>query len=136
MKLGQGATQAMEDVGVMAAVLSHVSSVEQDHSEDYSTSKSMQSRIEAAFTAWELVRRARFEAVAKTSLEAMDFWSDFFRVDITQKDVQEFIKATDRRFEWIWNTDVAGQHERAVAEMRRLLYTSESLMGRVNDKAR
>ena len=108
----------MEDAAVLAEVLSHIASASASSKIE---AASLSSRIAAALQAFEAVRRERFEKAMKTSLEAFDFWADFLRKDLTQEDVEEFERDAYERLEWLWNADIVGQNQRAVAEMGRRL---------------
>ncbi|KAF2485846.1 hypothetical protein BDY17DRAFT_294333 [Neohortaea acidophila] len=124
---GQGAAQSMEDACVMAAVLRQI----------YSRSKGSsppQQEIEAAFRGFETVRKARFEEVTRTSVEALDFWADVSRPDLTEADVNTFERDANQRFVWLWNEDIEGQQAKAVAEMEKLL-GDETTKARVNGAA-
>lgn len=83
----------MEDSYVMAQVL-------QDLVED-DPLRSEQDRIKAAFAGYETMRRERYERVLLTSYEAMSFWSDFWRPDLTVADLEQFTKDAYERMEWI-----------------------------------
>lgn len=110
---GQGAAQSMEDACVMAEVLSRVVSV--------SPTGPMAARIAVAFSAYEDVRKPRFERALDTSKEAFSCWSDFWRPDISTEDIEDFRRRADERFVWLWNPDIPGQCEAAKEKMRQVL---------------
>lgn len=97
----------MEDAYVMAQVL-------QDLTEDSTDARRPESsRIEAAFSGYEAVRRARFERVLDTSYEAMSFWSDFWRPDLAQLDLERFSTGAYERMRWIWDARLQEQGQQA-----------------------
>lgn len=93
---GAGAGQAMEDAFVLAEVLGVASERSRD-----------------ALKAYEAVRTPRSQKVLQTSVEAMGFWSDFYRADLSEGDVKAFAREAQERFGWIWQDDIAGQARRA-----------------------
>lgn len=108
---GQGASQAMEDVCVMATVLQRLHQLGTPTSE----------HIKASFLGFEAARKERFEAVAQTSHEAHAFWASIWRPDLTAKDLHDVHTKAYKRLTWLWDDDIAGQQRLAVEEMDRLL---------------
>lgn len=113
--VGQGAAQSMEDAYVMAQV---VQDIPEENAEQLYC---QQNRIRAAFTGYETVRRARFERVLDSSYDAMSFWSDFWRADLTQGDLEQFRTEAYERMRWIWNARLEEQSEKARAIARETL---------------
>ncbi|KAK1808615.1 hypothetical protein LTR12_017024 [Friedmanniomyces endolithicus] len=107
---GAGAGQALEDAYVLAEVLGHKTS-----------SLPSQQEIEASFEGYEAVRKPRAQRALETSVEAMSFWSDWHRPDLTEVDVANFVEAARDRFDWLWYDDIADQGRRAKVEMARVL---------------
>lgn len=99
---GAGSGQAMEDAYVVAEVLGAVP-----------LHNATQRDIEAALKGYEDVRRPRSQKVLETSVEAMGFWSDWYRRDLTDEDVKEYVDTASGRFQWIWYDDIAGQAQKA-----------------------
>lgn len=97
----------MEDAYIMAQVVQDIAK--------HDTVKERPERecIDAAFTGYETVRRARFERVLDTSYDAMSFWSDFWRPDLTEVDLEQFRKDADDRMRWIWDARLEEQGQRA-----------------------
>lgn len=108
----------MEDASVMAEALAHIEPVS---TSSQTEPASLSTRIAAALQAFECVRKDRFEKVARTSREVFDFWTDFLRDDLTQEDVEDFERRAYERLQWVWDADVVGQSQKAVAEMDRML---------------
>lgn len=125
MRVGQGAAQAMEDASVIADALQHIDKC--DHS------ILLEDRIRAAFHGFEAARRARFETVLTTSIDAFGFWSDFCRPDLSQKDIEQHERDAFARFEWMWNEDMNGQGSVAVAAMEKVLLDASCANGYVNE---
>ena len=107
---GAGAGQAMEDAFVMAEVLGCV---------DRECPTSQQ--IEAAFAAFEAVRRPRAERVLETSQDAMGFWTALYERPLSGERLQQFVEDANQRFHWIWHNDIARQGVDAVQAMKRSL---------------
>jgi len=99
----------MEDAYVMAEVLRKIDSANRE--------RSLSLQVQAAFHGFESIRRVRFEKVIEESAEGFEFWSSIWRPDVTQEDMEQFEKDAYRRFTWLWNEDIVGQGERAVASM-------------------
>ncbi|KAI7471978.1 hypothetical protein KC351_g11871 [Hortaea werneckii] len=104
---GAGAGQAMEDAFVMAEVLGCV---------DRECPTSQQ--IEAAFAAFEAVRRPRAEKVLKTSQDVMSFWTGLYERPLGGETLQQFVEDANQRFHWIWHNDIARQGVDAVQAMK------------------
>ena len=84
-------------------------------------------QIEAAFSGYEAVRAPRFEKVLKTSFEGYHFWTNHWRSNLSQQVLDSFPKKANEWFSWIWNADIAGQGDRAKAEMERILSEGQQL---------
>lgn len=104
---GQGAAQSMEDAYVMAEVLEDAS-VRCAH-KGFADNRS----IEAAFIGYETVRRTRFERVLDSSYDAMSFWSDFWRPDLTEADLERFKHDAYGHMRWIWDAQLGRQGKNA-----------------------
>ncbi|KAK4899485.1 hypothetical protein LTR27_003218 [Elasticomyces elasticus] len=104
---GSGAGQAMEDAYVMAEVLS--SAAEFDPTEAH---------VAAALSAYEAVRRPRYERVVAASVKGMHDWSDLYDVPVTEERLADWIELAKSRFEFIWKHDLAGDASRARTSMR------------------
>ena len=87
---------------------------------------SLLEQIKAGFAGYEAVRKPRYERAVDTSLDAQHLWADFWRADLEEKDLADFRKRAQERFEWLWNPDIAGQGERARKEMQRRLGATRS----------
>lgn len=107
---GAGAGQAMEDAFVLAEVLCRVHRNSPD-----------QWRIRSALKAYETVRMPRAQQVLDTSVQAMNFWSDFYHDDLKAEDSHRFTEGAKARFTSLWYDDVAGQARRACNLMDGLL---------------
>lgn len=105
---GAGAGQAMEDAYVLAEVLAELTVI-----------GPTQSSIHCALAAFEAVRKTHSQQVLNTSVEAMQFWSDFHDYHKTDGDVDTFTKAAEERFAWIWNYDVVSAGQAVRVECRR-----------------
>lgn len=101
---GQGASQAMEDAYVMAEVLAQINVPEAENI-------ALSARAEAAFRAWEMVRKPQFEWVARASHEGFGWWADLWRPDLTEQDVDERSLDANARFSRLWNSNVGRQGE-------------------------
>lgn len=99
---GAGAGQAMEDVHIMADLLHHVRDVE-----------SLERGLNAAFTAYDTVRKPRAYRMVDTSQEALSFWTEFWRQDLDQKGVETFVHKAEERFRWVWNVNLEEEAKRA-----------------------
>ncbi|WPH03303.1 Hypothetical protein R9X50_00618000 [Acrodontium crateriforme] len=106
---GAGAGQAMEDAYVMAEVLRGI-----DNQNPTSA------HIHAAFQGYEAVRRPRSQRILETSVENAHVWTEFWRPDVTDQDVQEFVDRLNRRFRSIWNVDIAAEAKKACDVMHEL----------------
>lgn len=105
---GAGAGQAMEDAYVLSETIGAAAAGGGDES------------IDAALKAFEQVRTPRSQRVLQTSVEAMGFWSDFYRPDLSEEDVRRFERDAQERFPWIWNHDLAAQARRGIEVMSEL----------------
>ncbi|KAI0128350.1 hypothetical protein BJ170DRAFT_621258 [Xylariales sp. AK1849] len=112
---GQGANQAMEDAYVMAEVLSQIDRFDGEEATGVST------RIKAAFTGYQDVRKPQFEWVTRTSHDAFAWWAGFWRAGLTQADIEERKRDAAVRFSRIWEAGVGRQAEIAKGVMRRTL---------------
>lgn len=111
---GQGASQAMEDAFVLAEVLGQIDTGPENR-------LGLSSQIEAAFGAWEEVRKPQFEWMVKSSHDAFDWWGGFWQTDLTEEDMvrrQEEATAVSNR---VWNTNISRQGDIATYSMKRLL---------------
>ena len=99
---GAGAGQAMEDSLVLAEVLGEVK-----------VNVATGSEIKQELKAYERVRTARSQKVLETSVQAMDFWSDFHRQDVTVREASQFAEDALERFQWIWHDYLAEQCRQA-----------------------
>ncbi|KAK5731108.1 hypothetical protein LTR15_001046 [Elasticomyces elasticus] len=104
---GSGAGQAMEDAYVMAEVLS--SAAEFDPTEAH---------VAAALSAYEAVRRPRYEQVVAASVKGMHDWSDLYDVPVTEQRLEDWVELAKNRFDFIWKHDLAGDASSARASMR------------------
>ncbi|KAF2861363.1 FAD/NAD(P)-binding domain-containing protein [Piedraia hortae CBS 480.64] len=104
---GAGAGQGMEDVYVIAELLTHIDKTQP-----------LQAQIDAAFFAYEAVRFKRADQVAQTSMQAMEWLADFYTKNITLAKLEEFATQADKRLRWIWEDDIAGQATTAVELMK------------------
>ncbi|KAI1867682.1 uncharacterized protein JN550_006823 [Neoarthrinium moseri] len=111
---GQGASQAMEDAYVMSVVLSQIKDPSCDHMSPLLC-------IEAAFSGWQEVRKPQAEWVLRTSHEAFDWWSSFWRRDLEEKDIEERSREATFRFRRIWDANVDRQGDVAKYSMLRSL---------------
>ncbi|TKA72522.1 hypothetical protein B0A55_06428 [Friedmanniomyces simplex] len=107
---GAGSGQAMEDAYVMAEVFRLVNKI--DHT---------QAEVNAAFSAYEAVRRPRYQSIVETSVESMHTWSDLYDTSITQERLADWTKLAHTRFESIWNHDIGADARNAQAMMREKL---------------
>lgn len=107
---GQGASQVMEDAYVMAEVLEQI-----DSSTDHLK------QIEAAFAGWQEARKPQFEWLIRSSHDAFDWWSHFWRADLTEADMAFRKSDADLRLSRIWNANIGRQGEIAKCAMRRCL---------------
>lgn len=123
--LGQGAAVSMEDSYVMAQVV-------QDIATHHAEGRSERECIEAAFTGYENVRRPRFEAIFDNSLHAMNVWSDLWREDLTEADLQEFEREAQQRMAWIWDPRLEEEGEKARALAREALNAQDEQAGGLN----
>ncbi|KAK4540391.1 hypothetical protein LTR36_009248 [Oleoguttula mirabilis] len=110
---GAGAGQAMEDAFVMAEVLSFVDKL-----------RPAEKQLEAAFKAYEAVRKPRSQRVLETSHEAFSIWTALYEKSLTGGKLQRFVEEAKQRFQWIWHGDIEGQAERATAAMKEALEES------------
>lgn len=97
----------MEDALVMAQVVEDVLQRESK------TEQAESDSIRAAFIGYETVRRARFERVLDSSYEAMSLWSDFWRPDLKELDLERFRHDAYEHMHWIWNGNLEDQCQRA-----------------------
>ncbi|KAK6063355.1 mannitol 1-phosphate dehydrogenase [Seiridium cupressi] len=111
---GQGASQVMEDAYVMAEVLAQIKAGTND-------GIGLNRKIEAAFMAWQEVRKPQFEWLVRASHEAFDWWAGFWRSDLTEVDIEERQKDAAIRLGRIWNANIGRQGEVAKFAMCRLL---------------
>ena len=102
---GSGAGQAIEDAYVMAEVLRKVND----------SGCAASSEVDKAFAAYESVRRPRTDEVVRTSVEIHDWWGKVHREDLTEADLVEYAVATQERFRWIWEEDLASSARKALA---------------------
>ncbi|QIW94613.1 hypothetical protein AMS68_000131 [Peltaster fructicola] len=101
---GAGAGQAMEDAYVLAEVLSKLDSTENSPSS-----------VRCAFEAFEVIRQTRSQEVLQSSVQAMQFWSDFHDYKKTDEQVAAFTQAAEERFVPLWKHDLIADG-RAVQE--------------------
>lgn len=106
---GAGAGQAMEDAYVISEVLGSLDA--QD-----TTAR----QIESALKAFGAVRTPRSQRVLESSVQAMDYWSDFYREGLTAGDIERFGRESEARFRWIWDADLAGQARQAIVMLQGL----------------
>ena len=68
--------------------------------------------IEAAFKAYDTVRRPRSQKLVTTSREAGTLYG--FQAEATRDDAAAIKKDLDKRWGWIWGEDLEGELEEAV----------------------
>lgn len=107
---GAGAGQAMEDAFVVAEALGRVDREAPDVT-----------HVRSALKAYEAVRMPRAQQVLEASVEAMDFWSNFYRDDLVEGDLNRFTEDANCRFKSLWYDDIAGQAKRVSELMDDLL---------------
>jgi salicylate hydroxylase len=93
---GAGAGMAIEDAYVLGAVLGLV----KDSRE-----------LEAAFSAYDAVRRQRSLDLVTTSRDAGHQWE--FEAEGVEDDLEKFQKRLDERLDWIWNEDLSKEFNEA-----------------------
>ena len=98
---GAGAGQAIEDALVLANLLAEIEAVEQ---------------IEAAFAAFDRVRRFRSQEVVRTSREAGEILAMRFKG--IGEDTEKIRDNYNERMNWIWNKDLEAQTLEAVTLMK------------------
>ena len=101
---GSGASQALEDAAVLAAVLSKIKTPAQ---------------IEAAFKAYDSIRRPRAQAIVDSSRQTGRILTTLER-DIGT-DPQKLGAALAPRWGFIYDFDIGKHREKAVAAMEALL---------------
>lgn len=92
---GAGSGQAMEDAYVLAELLAEL---------DIRTATT--SSIRSAFEAFDEVRRPHSQQVLETSIEAMQFWSDFYEQSKSEQVSSEYVRAANERMAPIWTHDL------------------------------
>ena len=91
---GSGAGMAIEDAYVLSSLLSQFEHAQQ---------------IEAAFKAYDTVRRERTQKLVATSREASHLWE--LELEGIEDDITKFKENVDRRMHWIWNEDLKAEVE-------------------------
>ena len=94
---GSGAGMALEDAYVLLSLLGHVRRAEE---------------LEIAFEAYDHVRRPRDMKLVETSRACGEVYE--FLGPETGDDVQKIDENLRRRYDWIWDEDVAGEFTRAL----------------------
>lgn len=94
---GSGAAMALEDAYVLSSLLSHVRGVEE---------------LEIAFEAYDHIRRPRDMKLVETSRACGEVYE--FLGPETGDDVQKISEYLSRRYDWIWEEDIAGEFTRAL----------------------
>ncbi|ETS76776.1 hypothetical protein PFICI_12163 [Pestalotiopsis fici W106-1] len=114
---GQGASQGMEDVYVMGEVLAGICS-------PGDTSVPPSESIQAAFSAWQEVRKPQFEWLVHSSHHAFLWWSAFWRPDLTEKDMLDRHTDAAARLGMIWGANIGRQGEVAKFVMQKSITTA------------
>ena len=94
---GSGAGMALEDAYVLSSLLGHVRGAEE---------------LEIAFKAYDHIRRPRDMKLVETSRACGEVYE--FLGPETGDDVQKIDENLTRRYEWIWEEDIAGEFTRAL----------------------
>ena len=94
---GSGAGMALEDAYVLSSLLSHVRGAEE---------------LEIAFEAYDHIRRPRDMKLVETSRACGEVYE--FLGPETGDDVQKINENLSRRYDWIWEEDIAGELTRAL----------------------
>ena len=100
---GAGGGMALEDAYVLSSLLGHVRTVEE---------------LELAFEAYDHVRRPRAMKLVETSRACGDVYE--FLGPETGDDAQKIDENLSRRWDWIWEEDVAGEFTHALKIFERL----------------
>ena len=100
--MGAGAGQAVED----AYVLSEVLQLAKDRNQPAQL-------VENALRAVEEIRKPRSSRVHKYSSQASDIWFDFYSQKREGQELEDWIKTTMERFEWIWHVDMETEAAKA-----------------------
>ena len=94
---GSGAGMALEDAYVLSSLLSHVRGAEE---------------LEFAFEAYDRIRRPRDMKLVESSGACGEVYE--FLGPETGDDVQKIAENLSRRYDWIWEEDIAGEFIRAL----------------------
>lgn len=98
---GAGAGQALEDAYILTSLLGDCESVEE---------------LEAAFRAYDVVRRPRSQKVVTTSRRVGGFYE--FEDEEVGEDLGKLAETLKTWYNWIWDVDMVGELERARAVMK------------------
>ena len=106
--VGGGFGLAVEDCFVLAEVLRLVNPDE--HTID---------QIAAAFSAFQEIRKSRFQQLSDSSMKAGQIWTSLYKETLSVEDLHDFNVEITSILKPVWDYDVLDAAEKAIASMKR-----------------